>query len=259
MSSTDPLSVQNARREKSSRPLSGSLPLDTVLTASNLANFIGRDIVAGVFEENSLLPNEAVMRARYAVSRTALREAYSKLTAKGLVSARPKVGTSVRARTNWNMLDQDVLVWHLQTVPAEEIASDLYELRRMIEPGAAELAAEIRTQEDMEKIDAAFEKMKTNSTVEADLVEADFGFHLAILNATRNPFINAFSALIKAAMVSTFELSWRGAEVIKEQRLAQHGEVAEAIRAQTPAVARKRMETLLDDSIEDVSEALVQR
>ena len=227
--------------------------------ASGLVDQIGREIISGGFPEDSLLPNEAEMRDRYSISRTALREAYSKLMAKGLVSARPKVGTSVRPRRQWNMLDQDVLSWHMQMLPAEEIAADLYTLRRMIEPAAAELAAKIRTDEDMEKITSAFEQMKANATQEGPLVEADFSFHLAIINATHNPFINAFSALIRAAMVSTFELSWQGAEVIKDQRLAQHGDVAEAIRLQDRAGARAAMEQLLDDSIEDVSEALVKR
>lgn len=241
------------------RPDHSVLTLDPTLTASSLVNQIGRDIVSGLFPEDSLLPNEAAMRERYAVSRTALREAYSKLTAKGLVSARPKVGTSVRPRVDWNMLDQDVLAWHLQTVSPEEIAADLYALRRMIEPGAAELAAMLRTPADVEGIYSAFRQMQENATSEAALVEADFAFHVSILNATRNPFINAFSALIRAAMISTFELSWRGAEVIKEQRLNQHRDVADAIRDQDAPLARRRMEMLLDDSIQDVSEALVRR
>ncbi|MBX2853346.1 MAG: FadR family transcriptional regulator [Rhodobacteraceae bacterium] len=232
---------------------------DTPPADSGLVDQIGREIISGGFAAGSLLPNEAEMRDRYSISRTALREAYSKLMAKGLVSARPKVGTSVRPRAHWNMLDQDVLSWHLQTVPAEDIAADLYTLRRMIEPATAELAAKIRTDQDMEKIAAAFEAMKANATQEGPLIEADFSFHLAILNATRNPFINAFSALIRAAMVSTFELSWRGAEVIKDQRLAQHGDVVDAIRAQDSATARAAMELLLDESIEDVSEALIKR
>lgn len=226
-------------------------------TAANLVNRIGREIVTGHFAEGDLLPPEADMRARYAVSRTSLREAYSKLAAKGLIAARPKVGTRVRIRDHWNMLDQDVLVWHLQTVPANEIVADLYTLRRMIEPAAAELAATLRSGADMEKIDAAFTAMTAKAQEERALVEADFGFHLAILNATHNPFINAFSALIRAAMISTFELSWRGAEVIKEQRLAQHGMVADAIRQQDAGRARERMQNLLDDSLRDVSGALV--
>nr|WP_246717300.1 FCD domain-containing protein [Oricola nitratireducens] len=53
-------------------------------------------------------------------------------------------------------------------------------------------------------------------------------------------------------------LSWRGAAVatIKDERLRQHGDVLEAIRDRDPDLARRRMETLLDDAIRDVNEAL---
>ncbi len=228
-------------------------------TQSSLVNTLGLEIVTGSFAAGELLPNEAAMLERYGVSRTALREAYSKLTAKGLVVARPKVGTSVRQRRHWNMLDPDVLSWHLQTVPASEITSDLYALRQMIEPSAAELAATARTPSDIEAIYSAFGEMQSNAGNEADLVEADFAFHVAVLAATQNPFISGFSALIRAAMLSTFELSWRGAEVIKEQRLEQHRDVADAIRDGDPVRARALMKRLLDDSIEDVRGALAPR
>jgi DNA-binding FadR family transcriptional regulator len=93
---------------------------------------------------------------------------------------------------------------------------------------------------------------------EAELVQADLRFHLEILFATHNHFIGAFSALIHAAMISTFRLSWRGAAVavIKQARLEQHGDVLDAIARQEPDLARQRMEVLLDDSIRDVDEAL---
>ena len=223
----------------------------TAATSATLVNVIGRDIVSGTYPESAPLPPEAVMLDKFGISRTALREAYSKLTAKGLVQARPKVGTSVRPRANWNMLDHDVLAWHLQTVPAAELANDLYTLRRMIEPSAAELAARFRSDADVNAIFSALGSMKAHATEEAALVEADYAFHVAILTATKNPFINAFSSLIRAAMLSVFEISWRGAEVIKDQRLGQHESVAEAIRDQDPDAARRLMEELLDGSIED--------
>jgi len=225
--------------------------------ASGVAHRIGRDIVGGHFEQDALLPNEVAMRERYSVSRTALREAYSKLTAKGLIAARPKVGTSVRAKIHWNMLDPEVLSWHLEMLPPALVAADLYALRRMVEPGAAELAARLHSPDDAERIDRAFRDMGANASDRDGLVEADFRFHLAILAATKNPFINAFSGLIRAAMLSTFELSWRGAEMLmKERRLAQHGAVADAIRDRDAAAARRCMEELLDESIRDVSEGL---
>jgi DNA-binding FadR family transcriptional regulator len=227
-----------------------------VSSGTQIVDLIGREIVTGAFAERSRLPDEEYMRRRYSVSRTALREAYSKLAAKGLISARPKVGTSVRPRSAWNMLDPEVLTWHLQTMPARDIATELYTLRRMVEPPAAALAAEIHDAEALKRIKAAFADMNACSGREVELIDADLRFHLSILTATRNHFIGAFSALIHAAMVSTFRVSWRGAEGIQEMRLRQHGQVAEAIAERNPALARARMEKLLDDSFQDVSEAL---
>lgn len=199
------------------------------------------------------------MRQRYAVSRTALREAYSKLTAKGLIVARPKVGTSIRPQSLWNMLDPEVLTWHLETLPPGAIANDLYILRRMVEPPASALAAEVHDAEAPGRIEAAFRDMQACAGSEVELIDADLRFHIAILSATRNPFIGAFSALIHAAMVSTFSISWRGAGGIREERLAQHGDVVDAIARRDPGLARARMERLLDDSLQDVREAIGDR
>ncbi len=224
---------------------------------ANIVDHIGREIVSGRFQPDTRLPEDSMLK-RYAVSRTALREAYSKLAAKGMIVARPKVGTSVRPPAFWNMLDPDVLSWHLATRRAEEIAHDLYALRRMVEPAAASLAAQLGDESELAEIELAYRDMEATQKREAELVEADLRFHIAILNATHNRFIGAFSSLIHAAMVSTFELSWRGAEaaVIKEERLFQHGQVLEAIRRRQPELAKTRMEELLDSSIQDVSEAL---
>lgn len=227
-------------------------------SGDNIVHRIGREIVDGGYAPNDRLPDEATMLKRYGVSRTALREAYSKLTAKGMIAARPKVGTSVRSASDWNMFDADVLTWHLQTRPMADIAKDLYALRRMVEPGAAALAASTRKDEQLHDIEEAFSLMQATAMNESELVESDLRFHVAILSATNNHFIGAFSSLIHAAMLSTFEVSWRGAEaaVIKQERLQQHGDVLEAIRQQDADLARLRMERLLDDAIQDASEAL---
>ena len=236
-------------------PGAAGLRADTRGSTNGLVDKIGRGIVLGDYAPNMLFPAEQEMLERFGVSRTALREAYSKLTAKGLVHARPRVGTAVLPRSDWNMLDQDVLDWHLQTMNPVDLAKDLYQVRRMIEPSAAEIAAVTRTDEDMEKIDAAFDAMQANSGDQGSLIDADFSFHVAILTATKNSFIATFSSLIRAAMLSTFELSWRGAEIIKDERLEQHSDVAEAIRNGNAATARRTMQDLLNMSLKDVEAA----
>jgi DNA-binding FadR family transcriptional regulator len=224
-----------------------------------IAHKVGSEIVAGDFPPGTLLPNEAEMRSRFAVSRTALREAYSVLAAKGLILPRPKIGTRVRPKADWNMLDPEVLTWHLEAVPNEEFISELYTLRHMIEPAAAALAAVAPSQATIEQIGAAFADMVRCKDGEGDLISADLRYHLGILNATGNHFLGAFGSLIYAALFSTFKLSWEGAARIRDERLQQHGAVFEAIRDKKPELARKRMDALLTDSLGDVREFLRQR
>jgi hypothetical protein len=100
---------------------------------SQLAGRLGREIVGGLYPACSLLPNAVEMCARYSVSRTALREAYSVLAAK----ARPKVGTRVPPTSGWNMLDQEMPSWRLQSVQTEDFMADVFVLRQMVEPAAA--------------------------------------------------------------------------------------------------------------------------
>ena len=88
------------------------------------------------------------MCARFSVSRTALREAYSILSAKALIVARPKIGTRVRPKSDWNLLDPEVLAWHLQATPNEHFVDDLFVLRQMVEPAAAALAASLALARD---------------------------------------------------------------------------------------------------------------
>ncbi len=224
-----------------------------------IAHKLGCEIVAGVFPQGSLLPNEAEMRARFAVSRTALREAYSVLAAKGLILPRPKIGTRVRQKSDWNMLDPEVLTWHLEAVPNEEFISELYTLRDMIEPAAAALAAAERSEATIEQIETAFAEMVRCKDGEGDLIAADLRFHLGILNATGNHFLGAFGSLIYAALFSTFRLSWEGAARIRDERLDQHGALIEAIRERNPEAAHERMRALITDSLGDVREFLRQR
>ena len=224
-----------------------------------IAHKLGCEIVSGVFPSGTLLPNEAEMRSRFAVSRTALREAYSVLAAKGLILPRPKIGTRVRSKSDWNMLDPEVLTWHLEAVPNEEFISELYTLRHMIEPEAAALAAAAPSPETIEQIGSALADMVRFKDGQGDLISADLRFHLGILNATGNHFVGAFGSLIYAALFSTFKLSWEGAARIRDNRLQQHRAVFEAIRDRKPDAARKAMNTLLTDSLGDVREFLGQR
>jgi DNA-binding FadR family transcriptional regulator len=224
-----------------------------------LAGTLGREIVSGVFAPGSLLPNAVEMCERFSVSRTALREAYSLLTAKSLIVARPKVGTRVRPKADWNLLDPEVLAWHLQSAPTENFVADLYVLRQMVEPASAALAASARSRQTIDRIADAYARMEQFKDGAGDLIDADLQFHMAILEATGNHFLTALGGLIHASLQCAFKFSWAGAARIQDDRLHQHRAILEAIRDGSPERASKRMTDLLRDSINDVRTFLRRR
>jgi len=226
---------------------------------SQVASRLGQEIVAGVYPPGTLLPNAAEMCARFSVSRTALREAYSILSAKALIVARPKIGTRVRPKSDWNLLDSEVLAWHLQETPNKQFVDDLFVLRQMVEPAAAALAASLRLPATVERIAEAYVRMDKFKNGAGDLIGADLDFHMAILEASGNRFLAALGGLIHTALECTFRLSWQGAARIQDDRLFQHGGILEAIRDGDAELARSRMSELLSDSIGDVREFLRHR
>ena len=82
-----------------------------------LADTIGRRILSGELAEGQILDVEK-FESDFNVSRTVVREATKVLSAKGLLDARPRVGTYVRPRASWNLLDSDVMVWRAEKSPA---------------------------------------------------------------------------------------------------------------------------------------------
>jgi DNA-binding FadR family transcriptional regulator len=226
---------------------------------SQLAGRLGQEIVGGVYPEGSLLPNAVEMCARFSVSRTALREAYSILSAKALIVAKPKIGTRVRPKNDWNLLDPEVLAWHLAATPNEHFIDDLFVLRQMVEPAAAALAASLRPRATVDRIAEAYGRMEEFKRGAGDLIGADLDFHMAILEASGNHFLAALGGLIHTALEGTFRLSWQGAARIQDDRLFQHKGIFEAIRDGDAERASARMAELLRESIGDVRNFLRER
>src|SRR5881398_2664775 len=152
-----------------------------------IVHAIGRRIVSGDLRPGDLLPAEPELGA----SRTVVREAIKVLAAKGLVESRPKTGTRVRRRDDWNLLDPDVLAWQQDGAVDDALLGKLTEVRRIIEPAAAELAAARADVRDVAAMEDAFQQMEETAQARAGtdfeaFVQADMRFHLAILQACRN-------------------------------------------------------------------------
>ena len=121
---------------------------------------IGRRIVQGEFLPGEALPNADDSSEMLDVSRTVLREAIKVLAGKGLVESRPKTGTRVRPRAEWNFLDPDVLAWRYSGPIVPDDVTALFELRRAIEPMSANLAALRATPAQLQQLDAALAEME---------------------------------------------------------------------------------------------------
>ena len=224
-----------------------------------LSHKLGREIVSSQYRPGDQLPNEIDLRDQLSVSRAALREAYRVLTAKGLITSRQNVGTRVRPRSEWNMLDPEVLLWHLDAGPSEEFLVNLFDLRRIVEPAAAERAARVGARRAIDEINTAYDDMARSKDGAGDLVGADVRFHRAILAATHNPLIGTLGALIQTALVGSFRMGWPSAARMSDVRLREHRVILDAILAHDGDAARERMTALLEVSMNDVRRALARK
>jgi len=220
-----------------------------------LAAALGCEIIAGLHPPGSRLPNEASLLVRFGVSRPTLREAFRALEAKGLIVSRQKVGTLVRPKADWHMLDADFLAWHMRAAPTEVFISDVLQLRRIFEPQAAGLAAENRDAAALSRIESAYLDMEAHKSGDAELIAADVRFHKGILDASRNRLLGALGSLIEMALIGTFKMGWRSL-AIKDDRLLQHRDVMLAIIDRDAETARAAMAKLLKESADDVRRAL---
>ncbi|GLU33040.1 GntR family transcriptional regulator [Trinickia caryophylli] len=200
-------------------------------------------ILRGEYAPESILPREAELMERFGVSRTVLREALRTLTSKGLVESRPKVGTRVRPRRAWNLLDADLLEWYSLVAPPLAFALKLQEVREMVEPYAAELAARAHTNETMAALESAHGAMVAARNVD-EWVRADLLFHLGILAACSNELLMPLGPLIERTLEAQLLLNAKRAEIFNAS-LAEHTAVFEAIRARDGEGARAAMAGLL--------------
>lgn len=211
-----------------------------------VVNELGRRIIGGDYPPGTALPVEEALCTALGVSRTALREAIKVLAAKGLVEARPRVGTRVRPREGWNLLDPDVLAWRCAMPPDPDFLMQLAEMREIFEPAAAALAARHGTAEQLAVIRSACDAMGAARDVTA-WVRADLAFHDAVLQATGNPLLSPLAAMIGSALESLLGLTARSAENFNAS-LAEHQAVLEAIERRDDAGAHARMAGLLGDT-----------
>ena len=225
---------------------------------ARVAHEIGRRIISSGYAEGASLPRESELAEQFGVSRQAVREALKVLAAKGLVASRRRTGTSVLPRASWNLLDPDVLAWHSPESIRKEFLDDLVELRRVIEPPAAALAARRVDSERLCRIKAALDGMRANVDNEPQFLEADAEFHAALLAASGNSLFERLSTIIGPVLDVAFKVqaqeTWRFKIGIE-----QHAAVYEAIARGDPEAARNAMEEIVSTAKDAINRVLRDR
>src|SRR6185312_3498933 len=217
---------------------------------------IGVRIVRGELEPGETLPDNGFAEEA-AVSRTVVREAIKVLAAKGLVESRPKTGTRVRSRRDWNLLDPDVLAWQIEAGPDADFLGQALELRRMIEPTAARLAAERATDAQIAALYEACEAMAAAVDDLDAFMEPDLRFHRLMLEACRNELLEHMNDVFTAVLRTVFAYSSASSHAYP-RAARRHLAVVRAIEARDPDAAEQAVLRLIDDTRKNLASALRQ-
>jgi len=216
---------------------------------------LGIAIVEGTYPVGGGLPSEADLCVQYNVSRSSTREAVKMLSAKGLISSRPKQGIRVLPENSWNMFDTDVLTWILSSKPSLALLKEFTQVRLAIEPQAAALAAMNATYEQLEDIEKALTRMVEADQGLDDPLDADIAFHTSILVASGNRFFVQLTEFIGTALRVSIRYTNKikgvpGADVKK------HADILNTIKSRNPDRARDAVTAILDEALELIDSQL---
>lgn len=209
---------------------------------------LGRAIVGGDYDPGEGLPTEAELCIRFGVSRTAVREAVKMLSAKGLVSSKPRQGIMVLPEETWNLFDSDLLQWLLEGNPSLTVLKEFFQMRIAIEPEAAALAARHARPARIEAIGDALERMEASSLQADASRSADIDFHVAILYASENRFYIQMRDFVRTALNVSIRHT-NAAVASYEGVLEDHAKVFHAIQRGNAERARNAMISLIDDTL----------
>lgn len=204
---------------------------------------IAARIASGEFRANTKLPSENDLSTMLGVSRPVLRAALQKLRTEGTVVARQGAGNFVR--------DKAAAV--LSFAPVETIADiqRCYEFRLTIEPVAAREAARRRDAQNLRKMEDALELLQDATRNKRHREDADFGFHLAVAEASNNHYFSSTMQALREHIyvgMHMHGLSLQGAQPKLQRVLDEHHAVYEAIKKRDLDAAEQHMRQHVEGS-----------
>ncbi len=179
--------------------MTSSAPANTV--HESLVDELGRAIVDGVHAPGSRMLTVEIA-VRRGVSRSAAREAVRVLESFGLVWVRRKSGVEVRPRSDWNVYAPEVIAWRLAGPGRAEQLRELSQLRSVVEPLAAQLAAANATPEQkVDLVSLVVQMGEEDHEADRDrYLTADIRFHRLLLEASGNGMLAALGGTVEAVL-----------------------------------------------------------
>lgn len=217
-------------------------------------NEIGHGIVTGRFPVGSILASDAVMMETYGVSRTVLREALKTLEAKGMVEARPKVGTRVSPASRWNFFDPQVLSWHFAAKPDRHFYENLFDVRLSLELQAVRLAVRHRTAEQVRLMKYWLHQMGTDASNIEQFGLSCLEIHRTMAECSQNVLLRSVAGVVELTLALALTTDqqatgpqYRDKSMVQREALVasiEKGQAEEAAEALTEAIALDRAQAL---------------
>jgi GntR family transcriptional repressor for pyruvate dehydrogenase complex len=203
-----------------------------------IADDIERKILDGSMGLGSRLPGEHLLADEYGVSRNVIREALKRLKENGLVTIRTGSGTYIRqpGTKPISQAMQRILMHNNNKFNVLQF----YEVRQMLEPNCASLAAKRGSEEDIQKITSAFEEMEANKDDISAWSESDLKFHQAVALAAHNPLVMSILEPLTDSLQKVISAGYMAPQAVVSG-LKAHKQILDAIQKRDHDLAKKAM------------------
>lgn len=215
-------------------------PIQTPRKGNVLAEFLREKILSNKLREGDLLPSERELVEKSGISRGSVREALSLLEADSLITTRPgrNGGATVRRPGPTIMTKPVQLLIRGRQLPFQSVV----EIREALEPSAARLAAQHRTVDDLQAIEAACEELEANLSDVDSYLRANMKWHMAIVNASHNDLLIGFMTALVDVIHAATKIEEFNTPESRTAVARAHRRITDAIRSGDADAAKRRME-----------------
>lgn len=205
----------------------------------------------GTYSVGQILPIEAELAEELGVSRATIRESLRALRGKGLLQTVSRRGSTVQSESSWNLMDAQILSWKYSGSPSNKNIDDLMQLRLIVEPAAARIAAQRCAPVHITALRDALHEMEIAVTNTTRFIDADLRFHAALIAGSENDLLVHLNGLMSDALAAHRRLHTRGASRHRET-LQEHRDVLRAVSEGDGHEAQRALHGLIESAQNDV-------